>query len=127
MTTFSSAELAAMKAAQEAHMMDKGKIGRYARTYDTDGNPKETWTLDASEVSCGIDQSPGSERRRPDMTVVTWDAVLRLPSGTNIDAKDRFTLTKRFGATVTNVTYEVAGPIEQGPSGLRILLKKVEA
>lgn len=122
---FSTAELASMQAAQAAHMMDTGTLDRYtdggATAY---GAPNPTWPT-GSAVACGYQQA------RPDEVqdashVPVFDATLRLPIGTVVDPRDRFTLTHRHGvALATAITHEFVGDVQRGPSGLVARLKVV--
>jgi hypothetical protein len=122
---FTSADLSAMRSTQEAHMLDTCIRQAFSRTYDTYGSAVVTYT-DGSAIVCGLDQRPGSERHGPDMTVLDYDATLRLPITTTIDARDRIKVTHRFGEAITNLVYDIAGPVQRGPSGIRLLLKRVE-
>jgi hypothetical protein len=120
---FTPDELATMQGAQEAHMMDTCQIGAYSRTDGaTYGQSVEAWTYGAA-LDCGLEQQAGSERRKDDMTVEKWDAVLRLPIGTAINVKDKIKITARHGLPVTNLVYMVVSPPRVGASGLRILLE----
>lgn len=124
---FDSAELASMRAEQVAHMQDMGKVlTQSAPTNDSFGEPVDSFA-EGAEIACGLEMRPGSERWGREMTLVEYDAVLRLAIGTVIAAKDRFKVTRRFGVSLTvPVIYEVVSPAQIGPSGLRVLLKKVE-
>jgi len=125
MWNFSKNELANMRAAQTAHMMDECTIQRYSQVY-TSGERIATYTDDPSSIMCGLDMQPGRENHRQDMTAVTWDATLRLPLDTLIDPKDRIKIVKRFGEDITPLVYRIESPIWHGASGLRLRLKRVE-
>jgi hypothetical protein len=122
---FSAAELADFRTAQDGHMMDTCKIGVRSVTYNTTGEPIETFTL-GNAMDCGLDMRPGSERHGENMTQVTYDATARLPIGTVINVLDRLTVTHRFGESVTNITFRVESPVQRGPSGVRVILRKVD-
>lgn len=124
---FTAAELAAMRAAQDLYMMDTCVRQVYSRTFDSYGAPAETYTDQTPALVCGLDMRPGSEQHRQDMTTLEYDATLRLPIGTAIDEKDRIKITKRFGEAITSQVYRVEGPIQRGPSGIRLRLRKVDA
>jgi head-tail adaptor len=123
---FSSSELATMRSAQTGHMLDTCVIQTYGRTINSFGEPVETWTDAVGTTACGLDMRPGSETWGADKTVVTYDATLRMPITTTIDVKDRVKITKRFDEAITAVVYEIYGPIQRGPSGIRLLLKRIE-
>lgn len=125
---FNAADLANFRSAQDDHMMDEGVIGTYTDAEDSFGAKNPTWSYSSTAIKCGLDMRPGSERHTQNMSVVTYDATLRLPIATTIGVKDRFKVTKRYGETLgTPLVYDIAAPIQRGPSGIRLVLKKVEA
>lgn len=127
MTYSFGSDLAWMRAAQDGHMLDTGNIMPYSETEDTFGQPVESWPTDSAAVACGLDMRPGSERREADKTILQYDATVRVPIGTTIDVRDRFKVTKRFGEILsTALIFEIVAPSQRGPSGLRLLLKRIE-
>ena len=87
----------------------------------------ETWPADADAIVCGLDMRPGSERHGMDHTITNYDATIRLPFATAPDIKDRVKVTKRHGtALAVPLVYDIVGPIQKGPSGVRLLLKIIE-
>ena len=126
MPEFSAADLANMKSCQDDHMMDTCKLGTCTQTSDTHGQLVETFAYGA-DVICGLDMRPGSERHGVDHTVLQYDATVRLPFASAPDAKDRIKVTKRHGtALAADQVYNIVGPIQKGPSGVRLLLKIIE-
>lgn len=123
---FDANELADMRTAQTAHMMDTCKRHVYSRTFDSFGDPVEAWTASSTSTACGLDMKAGNEVDKTTMTTVNYDAILRLPIATILDPKDRIEITKRFGESITPVIYQIVSPIQRGPSGIRVLLRKVE-
>ncbi len=125
---FTAQDLARMQAAQQSHMPDICHRLVYTRTYDDYGEPIEVWTENTTDIPCGIDQRPGSETLQTTGVLVSWDATIRLPidQADVWDVKDRLLLTQRFGTAITNITYWISSPVQRGPSGIRLLLKKVE-
>lgn len=124
---FTATELTAMRSAQDGHLLDTGNIQPITVTGDTFGQQVETWPTNSASIACGLDMRPGSERHGADKTVVEYDATVRVPIATTVDMRDRFRVTKRFGETlVSALVYEIVAPIQRGPSGIRLLLKRIE-
>lgn len=123
---FSAADLTNMRATQDIHMMDTGVRMVQSSSVNDFGETIETFTAAVTAIACGLEMRSGNETNQTDKTVIQYDAVLRLPIGTTIDPKDRWKITKRFGETVTNITFQIVSPIQRGASGIRVLLKKVD-
>jgi len=121
--TFSAGDLADMRTTQDAHMLDTCTLQTHSTTRDALGQDVDAWT-DGSSVACGLDMRPGSERRGAKMTVVEYDATLRLPIGTTVNEKMRIKVTKRFGENITTQVFDIVSPIQRGPSGIRLVLRK---
>lgn len=122
--SFSSAELAAMQAAQDAHMQDQCAIGRYTDGGTDDyGAPIPTWPQD-EPIACGFNVSKVDEVLGA-ANVPDADAAVRLPIGTTLDARDRVVITQRFGVAVDEVAYNIIGTPQRGPSGLVVALQRV--
>jgi hypothetical protein len=124
---FSAAQLAAMRSAQEGHMLDTGNIQPRTQTASTYGQPVETFPTNSADMACGLDMRQGSDRPGTQMTVTTYDATARLPITATPAVGDRFRVTKRFGESLsTALVFTIVSPIQRGPSGIRILLTRVE-
>ena len=122
----SADELAWMREAQTAHMNDTCVIQTCTQTKNSYGEMVETFT-DGSAIACGLDMRPGSERHGTENTVVTFDATIRLAITVAPNEKDRIKVTKRYGETLTTpLAFSIVGPIQRGPSGIRLLLNKIE-
>lgn len=107
-------------------MMDSCTLRVWAPTIDEYGTETEAWTS-TTNVACGLDVSKGSrEMRRPDGTITTVDAVLRLSlaDGANLTAKDSVIVTQRNGEPVA-LTYGIAG-VQRGPTGIVVQLEAVK-
>lgn len=78
-----------------------------------------------TDIPCGIDQRPGSERQADKNTVVSYDAIIRLPLTAVFDVKDKIKVTELYGEAITPIEYSIVSPEQRGPSGIRFLLKKV--
>jgi hypothetical protein len=123
---FTTADLINMRAAQDGHMQDRCQILVYAAgTTDDYGEPSAPTYTAGSEIICGLDMRPGFEKYGQDVTSVNFDATLRLPIATALKETDRITITKRYGEDTTDLTFEISAPVQRGPSGIRVLLKKV--
>lgn len=122
---FTSADLLTMRTTQNLYMQDRCKIGVYtAGTTDEYGQDSAPTYPPGSEIVCGLDMRPGFERHGAELTSIQYDATLRLPIATALTEKDRITVTKRYGEDTTDIVFEVSAPVQRGPSGLRVLLKK---
>lgn len=114
-----------MRNTQESLMMDEGYKLIYSRTIDTFGDESETYTQDSESTICGFEMLSGNEAHGSNMTVVTYEAIIRLPYDYSINEKDKFKITKFRGETV-DWTFKIATPIQKGVSGLRINVNRVE-
>ena len=124
---FTTDDIEFMRDCQNAHMMDTCVIQARVLTVDTFGEMVETFPADSLPVYCGLDMSPGSERHMPNGAVITYDAAIRLPIGTVVNPVDRIKITKRFQETLAvPLVYEVMSPLQQGVSGLRFALRRIE-
>lgn len=128
---FTSADLVNLRAAQDTHMQDACKIMAYsAGSVDEYGEPSSPTYTAGSEIICGLNMRPNMrsvfENAEQDFTSIVFDGDLRLPIGTTFKETDRVQITKRFGEALNpTLTYEIVSPIQRGPSGIRVLLKKV--
>jgi hypothetical protein len=123
---FTSSELAGFRTAQDLHMMDTYVPQVYSEAVNSFGEMIATYT-DGTAAICGLDMRQGIERHNSDKTILEYDATVRLPITKAPDARDRVKITKRFGETLTTaLVFEIVGPIQRGPSGIRLMLKRVE-
>lgn len=122
--TISADEISAMREIHEEVMMDEGMRKIVSSTIDDSGDEILTFT-DGAETVCGVRMDAGEERHMPENTLVTWDAVLRLPVDFDIDEKDRFLITSFRGEEV-ELLFDVSSPIQKGISANRVKLKRVE-
>ena len=124
---FTAAELSDFRVAQDGHMLDTGNLQPITVTDDTFGQQVETWPTNSADIACGLDMRPGSERHGADKTVVEYDATVRVPIATTVDMRDHFRVTKRFGEMLTSaLVFEIISPAQRGPSGIRLLLRRIE-
>jgi len=124
---FTDAELTSFRVHQEAHMMDTGNVQPISVAGDTFGQDVDSWPNNDGAIDCGLDMRPGSERHGVEKTVVEYDATVRVPIETTVDLRDRFRITKRFGETLsTYLVFNIVSPPQRGPSGIRLLLQRIE-
>ena len=77
-------------------------------------------------IVCGLDMRGGDERQQDNMTVIQYDASVRLPFDTLVAETSRVKVLTRFGATLSApLIYEVKMLLHRGPGGMRYGLKKV--
>jgi hypothetical protein len=122
-----ASDLARMRATQEAHMFDECVIRRRSATKNKLNETIDSFSDDATATKCGLDMRSGSERYGKQQIVLIYDATLRLPIATALTTQDRIKITKRFGEALTSaIEYYIVGPVQRGPSGIRLLLKRYE-
>ena len=127
MSAFSTSELTLMRETQDSSMQDTCYIQAFVSGSSAFGGESNTWPADGGSMKCGLDMRPGSERNRAHDTIVQYDATIRLPIAQVPDERDHLKVTKRFGETLgTALVFEIVGPIQQGPSGIRLQLKRIE-
>lgn len=117
-------ELTRMQETQNGAMQDTCVILDYNSTADSWNNPTENYVMRTSSISCGFEPIKTSETHGSG-EVPLFDARLRLPINTTIDAKDRIRITHRYGEAVTNKDYDIVGPVKRGPSGLVLEIKLI--
>lgn len=127
MRPFSTGELGRLAGTQEGAMQDTCLVLSYSEgSRAPSGAVVATYTPGAA-ISCGLNPKGGREVTLEDKTNVVTDASVRLPLGTVIKPSDRVQITHRFGVALGSpLTFRVAGPIRQGPSGLLVDLRIVE-
>lgn len=124
--SFTPDDLTAMREAQTDHMLDSCAILTYAEGTRNEFNEADAPTYtEGAPVECGLDMRPGSRRFGGEMTVIQYDATLRLPLHTPVTEKDHIRILSRFGEMHDTLDYEIVSPIQRGPSGMRIYLRKV--
>lgn len=130
---FSSNDLTNMRSAQTEHMLDFGRVLSYsAGTANEFGEYDAPTYTESVGTRCGLDMNPNTGRNRggefdlQSMTRIQYDGVVRLPIEVAVKETDRFQVTHRFGEALDEpLTYEIISPILRGPSGIRLVLKKV--
>lgn len=111
---------------QVLSLMDTFHKLTYSRTFNEYNEPIESYTEVMRDEPCGLEQKQGEERGADKNAVIVYDATLRLPITYTIDEKDRIRITKRYGERLdAPIDYQIVSPQQRGPSGIRLLLKKV--
>jgi len=124
--SFTAKDLQDMRTAQNVHMMDECVVLSYSAGAANEFNESDAPVYAESDsMPCGLDMNAGSERHEVDMTVIQYDAVLRLPLNMLLKETDRLKVFSRFAEYPVPLTYEIVSPIQRGPSGLRVLLRKI--
>ena len=124
---FTADELTFMRDAQTGHMLDTGYLQAYSESFNSFGEPAKVYTESGTSTDCGLDMRPGIERHLADKTTTTYDATVRLPITATPSVRDRIRITARFGeALATPLIFDILAPIQRGPSGIRLLLRKIE-
>lgn len=130
MRPFSADELTAMRTVQNVAMMDTCTLHKWAPTVDDYGTEIAAYT-DTTNVACGWDVTGGvaaREARRPDGTVTTIVAALRLSltDGAGLTEEDRVTVTRRNGELLAPaMAYGIDGYPQRGPTGYVLRLVEV--
>lgn len=124
--SFSADELAGMREAQTGHMLDQCVIGQFTAGTRNEYNEDDSATYpDLLTVECGLNMNPGTRTFGEEMTIIRYDAILRLPLHTPVTEKDQIRIVARFDEHHDPLTFEIVSPIDRGPSGIRIYLRKV--
>jgi hypothetical protein len=125
-----AADLAYMRATQIEAMGDTCTLHKWAPTVDNYGTEIAAYT-DTANIACGLDVTGGmgsNEQRRPDGTITTIGATLRLSldDGAGLTEEDRVTVTHRNGESLTPaLAYGIDGQPQRGPTGYVLRLVEV--
>ena len=123
---FTAADLQNMRDAQHEHMQDQCSILAYTAGTANEYNEQDAPTYPVQSLSsCGVEMMAGTEKWGATMTPITYDATLRLPINTTVKETDRIEVTSRYAEYPSSLTFEIVSPIQRGPSGIRLLLRKV--
>lgn len=107
-------------------MQDECRILSYSPTYDNYNDPTKGYTT-GSAVDCIYDPRSASERRTFELTQVSFDASVRLPTDTVVDENDLIRITDRFGSSLALPDYNVVGDSMLRPTHVLVLLEEVHA
>jgi head-tail adaptor len=123
MSLISANDLTGLRADQSDAMWDTCVVQAWSGTANAYSELIETYT-DGSAIACRFVPDSGTESRRANMTQVIMPALVRLPLGTTVTAKDRIKVTKRFGTTLA--TPLVFGVDDAGISGATCVTVKLK-
>jgi len=123
MGLISANDLTGLRADQTDALWDTCIVQAWSGTANAYGELVETYT-DGSAMACRFVASSGSESHKANMTTVTMPALVRLPLGTTVTAKDRVKITKRFGETLA--TALVFGVEDDGIAGATCVTVKLK-
>lgn len=121
----SAKDLTVIRGTQVQSLPDTCYLQALAKTTNTYGEIVDSWADSGSAIACGLEMKSGSEKRKPDNVVITYDAILRLAITEMPTETKRVRVTKRHGESVTAIIFDIVSPVQRGASGNRILLQKV--
>lgn len=130
MRAFTANELERMRSVQVGAMMDTCTLRIWTPTVDDYGTEIPGY-VDTTGVACGLDVTGGmggNEQRRPDGTITTIAATLRLSldDGAGLTEEDKVTVTHRNGEVLTPaLAYGIDGQPQRGPTGYVLRLVEV--
>lgn len=121
-----------MRETADAHMMESAYIWRYSSTFDDFGDIQETWTKDSNPIICGFsmfghrDMGFGIEKELDTMTITSYDAILRIPYGTELDLRDRIEVVNLRGDSAYNKMFDIVTVVIVGVSAYIVRLRELE-
>jgi head-tail adaptor len=121
----SAKDIKTIRATQVTSLPDTCYIQALTQATNSYGEITESWADSGAAIACGLEMQPGSEIRKSDKTVLTYDAILRVAITELPTEAKRIRVTKRHNESITAIIYNIASPIQRGASGNRILLNKV--
>jgi len=126
----SSEDFTNLRADAESMFLDECALAPRVTVKDGAGEEipeKQEHRAWGSPIRCSFDVRPGSKAFGPDHTLLAYDAGIRMAAGTAIDVHGWVKVVSRYGSAVDDgIVYEIMGPVQDGPSAIRLLLKRVE-
>lgn len=118
-------EIERMAFVQEYHMNDTCQILARTATPNAYGLPNEAFVA-GLPVPCGYHTVASREINENGQLIVV-DAELRIGRDVTVGGFDRVRITKRLGQELSSSeTFRIIGDPKLGPSGLVLMLKRVE-
>ena len=124
--SFTEDDLECMRDTQTGHMLDLCVIMAFTPGAANEYNEDDAFTyVDSAPLECGLNMNPGTRTFGEEMTVIRYDAIVRLPLHTPMTEKDHIRVIARFGEFTDGQEWEIVSPIDRGPSGIRVYLRRV--
>jgi hypothetical protein len=121
---FSSTELAAIAAALADSMVDTCTIDAYTEEAGEYNEPKAAY-VPGPPTRCRYHETAGFSRPGSAYDLAGIDAVVYLPPGTPVKARDHITITARFGVPLSApCTYRVLGDPSAGIASIECRLQE---
>ena len=102
-------------------LKDECNILKFSATQNSLGELVINW-IPVYGIPCSLWLTNGIEYRDGEVIKTEADAIIRLPYGTNISAKDRIQITKRFGEA-TDKVFEVVEEPRENIAGIQVKVK----
>jgi hypothetical protein len=98
----------------------------FSHQLNSQNEQDEVYTENMTDIPCGLELGAGNEPARERLTTLQWDGTLRLPYGTDWDERDRVKVIKQYGETLSEpLVFDIVGPIQLGPTAVRLAIRKV--
>jgi len=115
-----------IQTSQEETFLDTGYISTVTITSGSYGEPIESKTS-GSPIFCSFHWTGGKETWKEPVNYLKADAILKIPTNTQVTQKDLFTLTKQKTETLSvPLIFQVVSNPRNSISGIIIDLKRVE-
>lgn len=128
MSVFSLAELAGMRATQEAHMSHRALFYPWRPAQDAESGQMVNEWAPGGETPCGVHFTPqGAVLEGTEGTVIAnYRVRLPLEMLSRVGPQCRYEVVEAFGELLTpSWLLEQVGPAAPGPSGLLVLARRV--
>lgn len=110
MRPLTTGELGRMVGVATGQMLDACRILAHVEgSKDSYNRPTESYGSPGAEIVCTLLTQTPNEYQPTGQQTPQAAVRLRVPLGTVIESRDRVQVTKRFGRSVTPITYRVTG------------------
>jgi hypothetical protein len=111
---------------QQETFLDTGYFSTVTTTSGSYGEPIEN-SVSGSPIACSFHWTGGKETWKEPVNYLKADAILKIPTNTQVTQKDLFTLTKQKTETLSvPLIFQVVSNPRNSISGIIIDLKRVE-
>jgi hypothetical protein len=124
MRAFNSVELARMQANTIQSFQDICTIDTLSVTRNPLGEELKTYTS-SSDIVCGFEMVGGDEQSKNQLIITQTKAIVKLPVTQNPTIKDRITIKKINGVSITPIQFEITSEAIRAVDSIRIDLIKV--